>query len=209
MHYDIFNTLCRQFRSNSFGHLLGIAVHTSIGNDHTFIGIIATQFIIDTYYLRNIIGPHRTMSRANYGDRQSAQFLQSLLYGVTIFSYYIRIVTHHFIPIVICIDTGIKETTIQRTKTAKSISGEKNAIRFVKSHHCLRPMHHWSKIKTKFMFSQCKEVTVFHQILFTCYPIEAFNHAKGLLIAYNYDIRIMLFDQPDGARMVRFHMIYN
>ena len=37
----------------------------------------------------------------------------------------------------------------------------------------------------------------------------AFQHAESLLVPDDPDIRILLAQQTDAARMVRFHMVYN
>ena len=56
--------------------------------------------------------PHRSMSRTNSRNRKSAKFLQSLLYRTSVFTYDIRIVTNHFSPILIQINTGIQKATV-------------------------------------------------------------------------------------------------
>lgn len=91
----------------------------------------------------------------------------------------------------------IHKSAIQRTETAEPITGEEYTIRFVECHHRFRPMHHRSKVKTQFMTSESKEITIFYQILLACHTIETFDHSKSLLIANDYNIRIVLFNQSD------------
>ena len=209
MHHNVLDALCRKFGGDSFRHLLRIAVHGTVCNDHTLIGGITAQFIIDADYLSYIFRPHRSMRRADGRNRQSAQLRQRLLHRRTVFTDNIGVIAHHLIPISVQIDTCIKEAAVQRAEAAEAVTGEENTVCFVKSHHRLGPMHHRRHVETEFMMPQCQEIFIFHHILFARHTIEPFDHTESLLIAYDNNVRIMLLDKTYRAGMVRLHVVYD
>ena len=151
MHYDILDSLCRKFFGNSLSHLFCISIHTSVCDNYSLISVITAQTIIYTDHSSYIFCPHRSMSRTNSRNRKSAKFLQSLLYRTSVFTYDIRIVTNHFSPILIQINTGIQKATVYCTETSEAIAGEKNSVSLIKCHHRFRPMHHRGHVKAQFM----------------------------------------------------------
>ena len=153
MHNDIFDSLCGEFFSNSFRHLLRISIHAAIGDHHPLIRIVAAQTVVNSDHLGYIFCPYRPMRRTNGSNRQSSQLLQCFLYRTTVLAYDIGVVTNHFPPILIYIDTGIQKSAVHCTKTSESITGEKDSVCFIECHHSLRPVHHWSHIETKHMLA--------------------------------------------------------
>ena len=153
MHHDVLDALNGKFRSYCLCHLFGIAIHGTVDYDYTFLSCITAQTVVDTDNLGYIVRPHRSMSGTNGRDRQSAQLCQSFLYRRTVFTYDIRIVTYHFIPILIQIHTRIQETSVERTEATEAVTGKKHPFRFIKGHHCFGPMHHRSHIETELMVS--------------------------------------------------------
>ena len=153
VHHNIPDSLCWEFRSNSFRHLFRISIHTAIYDNHTFVRIITAQTVVDTDHPGNILCPYRSVCRANGSDRQSSQFLQGFLYRTTVFANDIGVVTHHFTPVLIYIDTGIQKSSVYSAKASESVTWEKDSVRFIKCHHRFGPVHHRSHIETKHMLA--------------------------------------------------------
>ena len=55
--------------------------------------------------------------------------------------------------------------------------------------------------------AQFQEVSVADYITFARHTIVTFHHVESLLVTYQHDFRIILFNQRNGSRMVRFHVI--
>ena len=57
--------------------------------------------------------------------------------------------------------------------------------------------------------SQSQKILVFHHVLFARHAINALYHAESLLVSNNLDIRILLAQQTDTARMIRLRVIHD
>ena len=80
VHHDVLDALCRKFRRNGFRHLLRVAVHGTIGNDHTFVSGVAAQLVVDADNLGYVFRPHRPVRGADGGNGQTAQLGKCLLH---------------------------------------------------------------------------------------------------------------------------------
>jgi len=207
VHHDVLDALCRKFRRNGFRHLLRVAVHGTVSNDHTFVSGVAAQLVVDADNLGYVFRPHRPVRGADGGNGQTAQLGKCLLHRRAVLAHDVGIVAHHLVPVSVQIDAGIQEPSVQRTETAEAVTGEKDSFRFVKSHHRLGPVHHRGHIETELMMSQSQKILVLHHVLFARHAIKALYHAESLLVAHNDDVGVMLLYQTDRARMVRLHMV--
>ena len=140
---------------DGFDQNVGVAAYPGnfVYDAYPLIRIVAAQTVVNSDHLGYIFCPYRPMRRTNGSNRQSSQLLQCFLYRTTVLAYDIGVVTNHFPPILIYIDTGIQKSAVHCTKTSESITGEKDSVCFIECHHCLRPVHHWSHIETKHMLA--------------------------------------------------------
>ena len=70
-------------------------------------------------------------------------------------------------------------------------------------------MHHGGEHKGELMLAQRECVAVFHLEQLVVYAIEALHHAKGLLVANDGDVRIVLAYQFDGPAMIGLHVVHH
>ena len=209
VHDDILHPVCGQRSGNRFCHLFGIAIHAAVHDRHTFFTFITAHTVINIDRFCCIFTPHRTVSRTDRPDIQSRQLLQSTLYRISIFTDNIGIITEHFLPIMFHIHFRVDHTAIQRSVSTEGIGREQDFVSRIVSDHHFRPVHHRSHIERQLVTTHTQGVSFLHFIQSRRNTVIPIQHAESLLVSDNLDIRILLAQQTDTARMIRLHMVHD
>ncbi|CCY36198.1 unknown [Tannerella sp. CAG:118] len=121
----------------------------------------------------------------------SSKFFQGCLYWISILTYYVGIVTVHFIPIAFSIHFRIDNTSINSTKASKCITRKQGFILHAICHHRFRPMYHGCHIKFQVFIAQRQCITILYFTEVIANTIKTFNHAYCLTVSHNFYLRII------------------
>ena len=103
----------------------------------------------------------------------------------------------------------VDHTAIQRSVSTEGIGREQDFVSRIVSDHHFRPVHHRSHIERQLVTAHTQGVSFLHFIQSRRDTVIPIQHAESLLVSNNLDIRILLAQQTDTARMIRLHMIYH
>ena len=210
IHHDVLHTGLRGSTGNHLGGTLGVAIHRSVANHESLLGLVTAHLVVHADDLLNILVPHRSMGSADIVELHTGQLLQRVLHGSAVFAHDVRIVTYHLQPEGVAVDLCIHNAAVQGAETAEGIAREEHillALAVAQGHHGLGPVHHRGEHEAQRVAAQLQGVAVLHLHLVAVNAIEALHHAKGLLVADDLHVGIIFLDQGQRAAVVGLHVV--
>ena len=213
VHHNVFHAALIQAGGKALCRLLGVAVHGSVGDQHTAIlGLIAAPKVVLLHEIGEILSPHGTMQRADKFDliQQAGSLLQQGLHLRAVLAHNIGIVAAGIVdPVAVKVHLVGKEGAVQRAEGAEGVRGEERTVCGVEGNKNLRPVHHRGGEEGEGMLpeAQGRAFLDLDALMVAGGEAELLHHREGLRGGNHLHLRIAQQDFLDGSAVIRLHVV--
>ena len=180
--------------------------------------------------------PNGSVGRADIVELHAGEFLQCVLHRRAVFAHDVGVVAHHLQPVVVAVHLLVDDTAVQGAKAAEGVHGEEDRspsygprggficimcrgicsplggrMGGCQRHHRLGPVNHRCQDEVQGIVAQLQRVAVLHLdgIRLRAQSVEAAHHAERLLVADDFHLRVVFFDECQRPAVVGLHVVHH